>query len=388
VSEFEYSDSRGWPLAADRGGHSLVPLLSALPGATDGSLNYGRNWRTSTYIGGSPGRDDPEPATTVVLNEIMAHTDYSDPQHPQHDSNDWIELYNTASAGVNLQHWYLSDNIQDLKKWAIPAVQISGRSRISFDEVTGFHNPIGSGFGLNKAGEEVVLSYLPGTSEDRVVDYVRFKGQENNTSLGRYPDGGTYWLAMTPSRDSANTNPLPDVVIDEIMYHPATETDDEYVELYNPLAVRAYLENAEGAGRLDGAVDFIFGMGASIPAGGRLIVVGFDPVAETARLGAFTAAYNTGPLTPGADIVGPWLGELSNKGERLALKRPQSADQPSDPVSWVIVDEVIYADVWPWPETADGDGEALQRISADQYHSGNDPDNWQAATPTPAVSKP
>jgi len=136
----------------------------------------------------------------------------SNPQHPEHESNDWIELYNTATANINLHNWYLSDDIDELKKWAIPAVEITGHSRISFDEVTGFHNPISSGFGLNKAGEEVILSYLPGTSDDRIVDFVRFKGQQENTSLGRYPDGGAYWLKMTPSRGSANGNPGLDVV--------------------------------------------------------------------------------------------------------------------------------------------------------------------------------
>jgi hypothetical protein len=47
------------------------------------------------------------------------------------------------------------------------------------------------------------------------------------------------------------------------------------------------------------------------------------------------------------------------------------------------VDEVIYADVSPWPDAADGTGDALQRIFADQYHSSYDPYNWKAASPTP-----
>jgi len=383
VAEFAYNDSRGWPLPAAGGGHSLVPLITALPDEPDGSLNYGGNWRASTYIGGSPGTYDPELETTVVLNEIMAHTDYSNPQIPEHESNDWIELFNTTSASINLNNWYLSDDIDELKKWAIPAIEIAGNSYMSFDEVTGFHNPISSGFGLNKAGEEIILSYLPGTSEDRIVDSIRFNGQLINTSIGRYPDGDTYWLEMTPSRDWANDNPILNVMVDELMYHPVDDADDEYIELYNPTASTIYLENSEGSWRLDGAVDYIFAANTSIPAGGRLIIVGFDPVADTIRLNTFRATYNTGPLTAGADIVGPWTGNLSNSSERLALKKPEAPDTPGDPVCWVNVDEVIYADVPPWPEAADGEGFTLQRISTDQYHSGNDPDNWEAVLPTP-----
>jgi len=383
IVQFEYNDGRGWPFSPDGGGHSLVPLDSAVINEPAGSLNYGGNWRASAYIGGSPGTEDPEPQISVVLNEIMAHTDYSDPQNPDHDSDDWIELYNTTPAGINLNHWYLSDDIGELKKWSIPAVEIGGHSYISFDEVTDFHNPIDSGFGLNKAGEEVILSYLPGTSEDRIVDSVRFKGQLIDASIGRYPDGDTYWFQMTPSRDLANDNPDLNVLINELMYHPANDTDAEYIELYNPTASRIYLENSEGSWRLDGGVDYIFPLSTSIPAGGSLIVVGFDPYAESDLLAAFIAAYNTGPLTAGVDITGPWAGNLSNASERLAVEMPQAADLPGDPVSWVIVDEVTYADVSPWPESADGTGDVLQRIFTDQYHSGNDPDNWQAASPTP-----
>jgi len=379
VAEFTYSDNRGWPLSADGAGHSLVPSDSALLNQPDGSLNYGGNWRAGTYIGGSPGFQDPEQEPTIVLNEVMAHTDSSDSSYPGRESNDWIELYNMTSASINLHNCYLSDDISDLKKWAVPAIEIAGGAHVSFDEITGFHCPASVGFGLNKAGEEVVLSYLPGTHKDRIVDCVRFKGQPNYVSLGRFPDGGPYWVEMPPSRDMTNEAPTQGIVINEIMYHPTDDIDLEYVELYNPAASRIHLEDVDGSWRLDGAVDYTFGPNASIASGGKLVVVGFDPALDSEQLDIFIAVYDA----PGAHIVGPWSGNLSNGGERLALKRPQAPDLPGNPISWVILDEVVYADVPPWPASADGTGDTLQRIWPESGLSGNDPSNWQAAAPSP-----
>ncbi|MHC4518360.1 MAG: lamin tail domain-containing protein [Planctomycetota bacterium] len=363
VAEFEYSDGRGWPLSADGAGHSLVPLDSALLSQPAGSLNYGGNWRASTYINGSPGADDPAPLESLVINEFMAGG----------GSSDWIELYNPTDTAIDLADVYLSDEIADLKKWAVAAPAIGPRAFLSFDA-----SGDDLGFGLSRSGEELYLSYLSGTALDRIIDCIAFEAQEEDISLGRYPDGGAWWFRMVPSPGVTNEIPLSDVVIDEVMYHPA-DVDEEYIELFNPTDVAIGL----GTWRLSGGVECAFAADQSLVPQGRLVVVGFDPVTDVTRYGAFLTTYVGDVLMPGVDIVGPWQGNLANAGERVALEKPQVSDDTNDPVAWIVTDEVIYSDVSPWPARADGQGDALQRISSEPTHSGNDPANWRSSLPTP-----
>lgn len=353
---FSYDDARNWPQAADGGGHSLVPLESAMENQETGSLDYGGNWRSSTNVDGSPGYADPEPTVSVVLNEIWAHTDTN--LAPPNDSNDKIELHNTSDSLVTISGWYLSDSISNPQKWLIPDTILSAGAFVVFDE-TDFHASEINGFGLNKAGEQVVLSSPIG-----IVDVVRFKGQENestNVSWGRYPDGDGDWMMTVPTHEASNLPAAGTVRISQVMYDPIQDGNDyEYILIENVSTESQPLENEIGTYRIDGGVEYTFPVGTTIAAGERLWVLSFDPI-DTVRLNLFIAAYGLNGANE--TFVGGYSGSLSNRGDRVAIERPQDSDDPLNPldISWVVVDEVFYFDQSPWPSGADGTGYPLLR---------------------------
>lgn len=388
IMDFEYSDTRSWPLAPQGSGHSLVPIDSAVINADTKVLNYGGNWRASTYIKGSPGQVDPIVQTSVIINEFDSHTDYFDPEMPEYDSNDWIELYNTRTTNISLTNYYLSDDIDELDKWAIPTSLILAKSYLSFDETTDFHYPINTGFGLNKTGESIILSYLPGTSQNRIVDCVKFKGQEINHSYGRYPDADPYWQTLfSPSQDIANIHPNPELIINEFMYNPpltpqnpTENTADEFIEIYNPTTHNVALWNDMGTWVIDGGVQFIFPSDVLLASGESMLIVSIDPAVPTA-LTAFKVRY--GITNPNLKIYGPYTGTLSNSTEKIGIEKPQEPDVITDPVSWIVVDEATYFDRTPWDSEADGTGNSFHRLSNDK--AGDDPTNWSVASPSPGT---
>ncbi|MHC4587479.1 MAG: CotH kinase family protein, partial [Planctomycetota bacterium] len=89
ILDFDYRD--GWRSITDGDGFSLTVID---PANTDPyGWNNKESWRTSAYLGGSPGEGDsgiiPEPGA-VVINEVLAHS--------HADAADWIELHNTTST--------------------------------------------------------------------------------------------------------------------------------------------------------------------------------------------------------------------------------------------------------------------------------------------------
>ncbi len=382
IISFIYRDDRGWPVAPDGAGHSLVSRSSAMAAQSSGSLNYGGNWRQSTLIGGSPGRKDSDPSSDVLLNEFAANTVRDTIDASIRTSNDWIEIYNPTNEEILLENWYLSDDPDNLKKWRIPDSTVPPGEYVVYEEVSDFNAPGTDGFTLNDNGERIYLSHqLGGIGVDRVVDAVRFSAQKLHRSLGRQTDASPYWVAMPLTPDTSNEALPDDIVVDEFVLHLREDRKKNFVELYNPTDREVNLWNEHGGWSLRGDIEFLFRAGRSIPPGGRLVVVAFDPEDLTSKR-IFMEFY--GLTDTAIQLAGPFSGPLNAHAGRIAIEEPRGDLPGLNQVAWGVVDEVLFFDQAPWPADFGGQGNSLQRQSS--AFAGNDPANWRPASPTPGGS--
>ena len=335
--EVDYDSRHAWPVAADGAGHSLA---LARP-------SYGENqreaWAASDAIGGSPGRPEPvsvEPLRAVLLNELLAHTD--------EPLLDFIELHNQSRAPVDVGGAWLTDN-PATNKFQIPLPTIIPPGGfVSFDQ-----NQLG--FSLSSGGERILFV---NSSQTRVLDALRFEAQANGISLGRSPDGAPAFQELSARSPGARNSPplIRDIVINEIMYHPISEDDnDEFIELFNkgPGAIDL------GDWRFTDGVDFRFPSNTVVTPGAYLVVA-----KNRTNLLARHPNLASNPIL----VVGDYDGMLANDRERLALAMPElaiNADNPSNVttnVIYVVADEVEYRDGGQWGHWSDGGGSSLELI--------------------------
>ncbi len=141
--------------------------------------------------------------STVVLNELMA-SNSTGTMDPQHEYEDWIELYNRSDTAVDVGGMYLTDDLDEPTKWQIPAgtiIKPKDYLRLWADndvDDEGLH----ASFSLSAGGEELALFDVDGVT---LLDSIRFGAQMTDVSYGRYPDGTGDWsLRGFPTPNAPN----------------------------------------------------------------------------------------------------------------------------------------------------------------------------------------
>ena len=350
--EITYGSTTPWPVSADGAGHSLV---LARPSFGEGDA---RAWAASALAGGSPRTNETasaNPYRTVVINEFLAHTD--DPQL------DHIELYNYSTQAVNLAGCVLTDDANTNKFTLPPGTIIPARGFVVYDQ-----NQLG--FSLSSAGETIFFKNTNGT---RIIDAVRFEGQANGVSSGRYPDGapGIYELQSKTPGSNNTRRLLRDIVLNEIMHSPVSgDSADEFVELFNRGS------NAVNLSKwiMRGGISYTFPSNAVIAANGYVVVAN-----SAARLMSNYPGLNA------ANTFGDYGGKLGGS-ERVTLTMPDDAvstNQSGGLVTnkiQIVVDEVSYASGGRWGPYADDGGSSLELIDPRNDH--RLAPNWAASDET------
>jgi len=355
----------------------------------------------------TPGASNFLPLTNVVVNEVLSH---SDPPY-----EDAIELANLLPTPVDISYWWISDSPGRPFKFRVPPGTVLPGFAFKVYYEADF-NPGGQGvdpdFTLNSSqGDDVYLVTADVTG--KLTGYrgrQTFSAAENTVAFGRHinSQGDVAFVAMshlTFGMDNPQTldqfrlgtglsNALPKVgplVINEIMYHPSGEdgdnTLDEYVEILNLTQAPVPLYDpgaATNTWRLRSGVSFNFPQFVTVPAGGAVLVVNFDPIVNVAQLNAFRARHQIPVSIP---IFGPYSGKLDNRGETLELYKPDSPQGPGQSdegfVPYILADRLSYEDRDPWPDNTDATGLALQRLAPEAY--ADDPINWMGAPPSPGM---
>lgn len=140
--------------------------------------------------------EDTATQHSVCINEVSPSNNTYVSDHWK--KSDWIELYNTTSAPVDLTGMYLSDDPAQPKQYAIPALEgidnvipPHGYKVIWCDKLEPIHQ-LHTSFKLTSEGGYVLLTPADGGKPD----IMHYPACSSHATIGLYPDGGTATYLM------------------------------------------------------------------------------------------------------------------------------------------------------------------------------------------------
>ncbi|HYF61784.1 MAG TPA: lamin tail domain-containing protein, partial [Herpetosiphonaceae bacterium] len=257
--------------------------------------------------------------TGLFINEFVPHPPKGQPE--------WIELYSTYTATVDLGGWQLDDVAGGSRPLSIPAGTLI--------EPGQWAQIILSSNLLNDGGDEVRLLAPDGS----VVDSASYGRTRHHNSLSRLPDGAGPWYSGTPLTPNAANQPAPEpppaaesapgsaaapgaLLITEVAYDLPADRDEnrnEWVEITNPTTATVIvqgwtLRDNKAASPLPGLA----------VAPGEVVVL-----AASAELLGFYPAFSGTLALVGSPKLGNGLG---NNGDQLLLI--DGAGAVIDALSW------------------------------------------------------
>lgn len=149
--------------------------------------------------------DTPSLQPPVVVNEVSAdNTIY---QSPRLKRSDWIELYNTTDAPIDIAGFYISDDPADPYKYQLPILSppSEGPGEVlipAHGHLVLWANDVQLPFRLANADYNAVMISSPDGQWSDVFYYHAMNGRQ---SVGRWPDGGRdVYRFDRPTIESAN----------------------------------------------------------------------------------------------------------------------------------------------------------------------------------------
>ena len=144
----------------------------------------------------------------VRINEVLAvSTAASLPLDENSQPQDWIELYNELAQPMNLSGWYLTDDPDNLRKWAFPSVPVPPQGYlVVFASGTGAkpaNGPIHTNFSLSQSGETILLVRPDGQIASRALP----PGLYPNTTWGIGGGGAEAGYLRNPTPGALNSPP-------------------------------------------------------------------------------------------------------------------------------------------------------------------------------------
>ena len=144
-------------------------------------------------------------SSSVVINEVVSRN-ANGISDGEREREDWIEVLNIGAEQVDISGWYLSDDVQQPRKWKFPGPTVlspGDRLLVWADKDEGTDHSYHANFKLSQKGEFLRLSSSDETG-NRIHDQVSIPPLRKDEAYGRWPDGVGGFRLLNPSPRKEN----------------------------------------------------------------------------------------------------------------------------------------------------------------------------------------